>query len=236
MGKNRNRWFSKIGSRDDALIVIKNTSIIFFGLAGIQVLLTIFLVGMRADKLTYSPISQDYPLNLLGTAIVIAVLAALLRFKNSRIAAVLLLTVSVFIFLTGLASPPGTSKGNLFFALVAIWAGARATLATFRLRGRFAEKRAANNSKPATAKPAADNSFDRNKWAALLKYDDDIAIAADQFGSFGQKWVDEFARSYLAINDKRYLSSIVQKILAEVAKEIRTPPTHTRPGKRKAAD
>lgn len=70
-------------------------------------------------------------------------------------------------------------------------------------------------------------AYDRDKWNALLKYDDDIAMVAEKLKSLGPKWTDEFASSFLALNDKKYLSNIVQKIIAEARKEAaenRLPP------------
>jgi hypothetical protein len=61
--------------------------------------------------------------------------------------------------------------------------------------------------------------FDRLKWAALLKYDPQLAAIAEKLLPLGQKWVDEFAASYLAINDKGYLPSIVSKIISDAKKE-----------------
>lgn len=67
---------------------------------------------------------------------------------------------------------------------------------------------------------APTSKFDQEKWNALLKYDTDIALIADKIRPFGQKWVDEFASSYLALNDKKYLSDIEQKITSAAKKEI----------------
>jgi hypothetical protein len=61
--------------------------------------------------------------------------------------------------------------------------------------------------------------FDRTKWNALLKYDPELAIVADKLRPLGQKWVDEFAAAYLAINEKSYLPSIISKIIADARKE-----------------
>jgi hypothetical protein len=55
--------------------------------------------------------------------------------------------------------------------------------------------------------------YDRNKWDALVKYDKDIADVALKLEALGPPWVDEFAKAYLAINDKSYLPVIVQKII-----------------------
>ena len=63
------------------------------------------------------------------------------------------------------------------------------------------------------------DSFDGNKWNALVKYDDDIALAVEKLKPLGQQRIDELAASYLALNDKRYLPNLVQNIIAEARKE-----------------
>ena len=62
-------------------------------------------------------------------------------------------------------------------------------------------------------------SYDREKWAALLKYDDEIAIVAGRISHLGQRWVDELAHDYLALNDKQYLRRIEEKIHADARAE-----------------
>lgn len=61
--------------------------------------------------------------------------------------------------------------------------------------------------------------FDQVKWNALLKYDSDIALIADKIRPFGKKWLNEFASSYFALNDKQYLPEIERKILDAARKE-----------------
>ncbi len=53
------------------------------------------------------------------------------------------------------------------------------------------------------------------KWRALVRFDDEIAAAAQQVRAFGSRWEDELARSYLALNDKGYLAAILEKILRD---------------------
>jgi len=69
-----------------------------------------------------------------------------------------------------------------------------------------------------------DITYDRNKWSALVKYDDEISLIAEKLKPLGQKWVDEFASSYLALNDKKYLPSLIHKIIASAKKEADLPP------------
>lgn len=59
------------------------------------------------------------------------------------------------------------------------------------------------------------HAYDRAKWDALVKYDPDIARIVVALQPYGQKYVDELAAAYLALNDKRYLGMIVQKIVAD---------------------
>lgn len=66
---------------------------------------------------------------------------------------------------------------------------------------------------------AAAAAYDRTKWQALVQYDPDISAAADTVRPFGQMWVDELGASYMALNDKSYLSGIVEKITARAKAE-----------------
>jgi hypothetical protein len=57
-------------------------------------------------------------------------------------------------------------------------------------------------------------AYDQAKWNALAQYDPDIARIVKVLTPYGQKYVDELAAAYLALNDKSYLPMIIQKILA----------------------
>lgn len=229
-------WFSKIENRTDALKVIGTCSTVFFVLAALQVGAALLVFLFLADKYSVSRIGAETAFNLLFTAAIVAFLAGILRTTKSRIAAVLLLLTALVIIGASLVTPVGAPKGNLFLALVAVWAGARATLATVRLHGRFAEPDAHRAQTPptgnadfvghpdggvesTTATPTPNPLIDREKWAALLKYDDEIAMIAEKLQPLGQKWVDEFAQSYLVLNDKKYLPNIVQKIIRDARME-----------------
>jgi hypothetical protein len=63
--------------------------------------------------------------------------------------------------------------------------------------------------------------FDREKWLALEKYDPEIATIASKLRVLGDKWVDEFARAYLALSDKKYLPNIVHKIIEDARLEAK---------------
>jgi uncharacterized protein len=66
---------------------------------------------------------------------------------------------------------------------------------------------------------AAAAGYDRAKWQALVQYDPDISAAADTVRPFGQMWVDELGASYMALNDKSYLTGIVEKVTARAKAE-----------------
>jgi hypothetical protein len=79
---------------------------------------------------------------------------------------------------------------------------------------------AANPKTVRSDRPAgSDAPYDKTKWNALLKYDDQIALVAEKLKPLGQRWVDEFASSYLALNDKSYLPQLVHKIIAAAKDE-----------------
>jgi hypothetical protein len=67
--------------------------------------------------------------------------------------------------------------------------------------------------------PTAPPAFDRAKWNALVKYDEDIGRLAGKIEQLGDKWVDVFAADYLALNDKSYLPGIVRRIIADAKAE-----------------
>jgi hypothetical protein len=69
------------------------------------------------------------------------------------------------------------------------------------------------------AEPQFASTFDRTKWNALVKYDDDIGRVAEEVRKLGDKWVDVLAADYLALGDKSYLPQIIRKILEDSARE-----------------
>ena len=58
------------------------------------------------------------------------------------------------------------------------------------------------------------HSYDTQKWRALLSSDGDIWRLAKALEPYGQKYVDEFAAAYLAVNDKDHLPMILRQIIA----------------------
>jgi hypothetical protein len=63
------------------------------------------------------------------------------------------------------------------------------------------------------------HSYDRQEWHALLSSDADISRLAKVLESYGQKYVDEFAAAYMAVNDKDYLPAILRKIVAGASRD-----------------
>lgn len=61
--------------------------------------------------------------------------------------------------------------------------------------------------------------YDTNKWQALLHYDAEISTAASKIAPLGPKWLDHMASAYMALQDKSYLQSIVEKIQERAALE-----------------
>ena len=62
-------------------------------------------------------------------------------------------------------------------------------------------------------------SYDRQKWRALVSSDADISRLAKALQPYGQKYVDEFAAAYLALNDKDYLPMILRQIIASARRD-----------------
>jgi hypothetical protein len=65
------------------------------------------------------------------------------------------------------------------------------------------------------------DQYDKVKWRALVEYDPDISRVAAALAPYGQKYTDQLATAYLALNDKDYLPLIVQKILATARDDLR---------------
>jgi hypothetical protein len=78
-----------------------------------------------------------------------------------------------------------------------------------------------NYSEPPSSQHKA---FDIEKWNALLQYDDELSQAAETIRPLGDKWVDELARAYLILDDKRYLPNILKKISAAAQEEAERAP------------
>jgi hypothetical protein len=81
-------------------------------------------------------------------------------------------------------------------------------------RMRFWFSRTPNKAGRSTTRP-----YDVRKWRDIIQHDQALAAVAENLRPLGDKWVDEFARNYLAINDKKYTWSIVRKVIEDAKQE-----------------
>lgn len=117
-------WFSRIKTREDALKMVKDMSMAFLVLAGIQAVLS-FAVDST----------------VLYESAILAVGGFFLRRFNSRSAAVVLLLIAALGIGVTFANAAGADLGggrNFVLALIVLWAAIRALEATFKLHGQFA--------------------------------------------------------------------------------------------------
>jgi hypothetical protein len=127
----KNSWFSKIESREDALKVIKDTSMAFFVVAILQAVVTFFAGS-----------------NLMLDAIVNMGGSFFLKRFNSRVTAIVLLILAALPIGITIANWLGAKIGgdiNIFVAIIVFWAGIRAVEATFKFHGRFAKQTILSN-------------------------------------------------------------------------------------------
>ncbi len=103
---------------------------------------------------------------------------------------------------------------------------AQGQIGRFVFRSIRASNRTNSNSrsdKDARARPedaAGLQSYDQQKWRALLSSDADISRLAKALEPYGQKYVDELAAAYLALNDKEYLPIILSRIIESARRDI----------------
>jgi len=117
-------FFAPLASRDEALEGVKEYSVAFYVIAGIQGLIGYFAAPA-----------------MIFDAVILAALATVLRLWNSRVAAVLLLILSTLILGSTIMSRlgvEGAGGSNIFLALMLFWAAIKSVEATFKLHGRFA--------------------------------------------------------------------------------------------------
>lgn len=55
--------------------------------------------------------------------------------------------------------------------------------------------------------------YDYAKWQALVEFDGEIAEIERVLRPYGQKYVDQFAAGYLALNEKTYVQKIMDKVI-----------------------
>jgi hypothetical protein len=61
--------------------------------------------------------------------------------------------------------------------------------------------------------------YDRERWRLLLRNDADISRLVTVLTPYGQKYVDELAAAYLALNDKDHLPTILRQIIASARRD-----------------
>lgn len=123
--RQQSSMFKAITSREEALKTIRDASIGFFVLAVIQGAIGIFMM----------------PSMLLDAAI-LAVLAGLLYWLKSRIAACLLMVMASTMAVTTVLTLLGMAEfggRNIVLAAIVFWTAIKAIEATFKLHGRFQE-------------------------------------------------------------------------------------------------
>jgi len=113
-------WFSKIETHEQALVVIKDTSNVFFFVA--------VLLFALSSTIGYE---------VLWDAAIFVVGGFFLRKFNSRAAAVILLIVATAMVGATIANLTGTNLGggqNIILAVIVLWAAVRAVQATYKFR------------------------------------------------------------------------------------------------------
>lgn len=116
--KNKNIWFAKIETKEDALLQIKNAAYSFYFVAALQVILGLFFI----------------PAAIID-GLIFALLAFLLMKFNSTAAAIILflLSVSAVIFTAINKFGGGAGGTNIFLAIIIVWVSFRAMQATSKL-------------------------------------------------------------------------------------------------------
>jgi len=61
--------------------------------------------------------------------------------------------------------------------------------------------------------------YDRERWRLLLRNDADISRLVTVLAPYGEKYVDELAAAYLALNDKDHLPMILRQIIASARRD-----------------
>ena len=60
----------------------------------------------------------------------------------------------------------------------------------------------------------------RDRWNALLRYDDEIRAAAEKLRPFGDSWVNKLGQAYFALyEDRQYLPNIVSRLIEEAERD-----------------
>jgi len=126
--KPKKSWLAKIKPKEDTLIkAIKDTSIAFLFAVGIYAVGGAFLV----------PAFITYAVSIAVPAFI------LIRWRSRGVAVLLLILVSIKTINTFLSKVGVISDVLIMFLVpIALWAGVRATEATFKLHGKFSKESA----------------------------------------------------------------------------------------------
>jgi hypothetical protein len=82
------------------------------------------------------------------------------------------------------------------------------------MRFSFSRTPKENAASPANSeKTSAPPAFDIVKWLDVIENDKAVAAVADNLRPLGDKWVAEFARHYLNLEDKKHIWIIVQNVI-----------------------
>jgi hypothetical protein len=141
----------------------------------------------------------------------LAITGGIVTFSNPRIGSLLLaVSACLLLYLLGF-----WFVGKVFGLPI----GAAALLAFFSPPSTYTDDAGPLPRRTDGFTNAAPAYFDRKKWDALVQYDGDVALVAERLRPLGSRWTDEFASSYLALNDKQYLQTIAEKIAAAAKAE-----------------
>jgi hypothetical protein len=123
---NKKSWLSNIKCREDALKVIKQSSMLFYVLAGLNMVL-FFIIGW---------------ISILFVAVILALGGFFLRKFYSRIAAVIMLLFALFSLGVAIANTVSSGSGGIriIIVMVMLLSAVRAVDAVFILRGRYASE------------------------------------------------------------------------------------------------
>jgi hypothetical protein len=80
-------------------------------------------------------------------------------------------------------------------------------------------------NKDGTSEADKNGALDLAKWRAVLEHDEAVAAVAENLRPLGDKWVNEFARNYLSLTDKRHTWSVVRKVIEDAKREREQPGT-----------
>jgi hypothetical protein len=149
------------------------------------------------------------------TAGLFLVLTLALYRLRSRLVAVLLLVLTVVA--QGWQLSQGQRGGIAL--LISLWGAIRSIQATVKFHSFTSGTMPVTAPVQVAPQPSVTKNYDVEKWEALVKYDAEIAVVAEILQPLGEKWMDEFARSYLALNDKQYLECIARRIIADAQEE-----------------